>query len=158
MRAHSAYGKSKFNKFTWFGIFTLYSTISMHLKSFLTFYKAVRSRQSSKSVRAAMGNLMQIRSKKLTFWKCNSSYTSRSIPILWHGWKEDELEIWFLTTLTPQKCKKVIKLATKLKKCVFHRWRHVFLSLTQFISLIPERFSPKFGYVVAQQILYKKYV
>ena len=158
VRAHSAYGKSKFNNFTWYGFLTLYLTISMHLKSFLTFYTAVRSRQSSMSVRVAMGNIMQICSKKQTFWKRNSSYTIPYNRFLWHGWKEDELEIWFLTTRTPQNGKKVIKLATKLKKCVFHRWRHVFLSLTQFISLIPERFSPKFGYVVAQPILYKTYV
>ena len=59
VRARSANEWQKFKMFTWFGFLVRQLTICIHLQSLLTFYKAVRARQSLKSARAAMGNIMQ---------------------------------------------------------------------------------------------------
>ena len=48
-------------------------TISIDFQSLLTFHKAVRARQSLKSARAAMGNIMQKWAKTCHFSKQNSS-------------------------------------------------------------------------------------
>ena len=58
VRARSAYVWQKFKIFTWFGFLIRQLTISIHLQSLLTFHKAMRARQSLKSARAAMGDIM----------------------------------------------------------------------------------------------------
>ena len=59
VRARSANEWQKFQIFTWFGFLIRQLTISIDFQSLLTFHKAVRARQSLKSARAAMGNIMQ---------------------------------------------------------------------------------------------------
>ena len=59
VRTHSANEWQKFKFFTWFGFLIQQLTISIDFQSLLTFHKAVRARQSLKSARAAMGNIMQ---------------------------------------------------------------------------------------------------
>ena len=120
VRAHSARKGQNSKFFTWFGFLIQQLTISIHLQSLLTFHKAVRARQSLKSARAAMGNIMQKWAKTGHFWNQNSSRTNRQIQFLYHGWKEHELEIRFHTTLTGKKWNKVIILASKLKKMNFY--------------------------------------
>ena len=73
VRARSANEWQKFKIFTWFGFLIRQLTISIHLQSLLTFHKAVRARQSLKSARAAMGNIMQKWAKTCHFWNRNSS-------------------------------------------------------------------------------------
>ena len=80
MRARNAHGKSKFRFFTFFWFLIQYSTIFIYLQLFLTFHKAVHARQSSKSARAAMGNIMQIWSKTWHFAKRYSCKTSPLTP------------------------------------------------------------------------------
>ena len=63
----------KFKIFTWFGFLIQQLTISIDFQSLLTFHKAVRARQSLKSARAAMGNIMQKWAKTCHFSKQNSS-------------------------------------------------------------------------------------
>ena len=76
VRARSANQWQKFKIFTWFGFLIRQLTISICLQSLLTFHKAVRARQSSKSARAAMGNIMQKWAKTCHFWNQNSSRTN----------------------------------------------------------------------------------
>jgi hypothetical protein len=152
VRARSANEWQKFKIFTWFGFLIRQLTISIDFQSLLTFHNAVRARQSWKSARAAMSNIMQIWSKTCHFWNRNSSS-----EFFYHGWKEHELEIPFHTTLTPKKWNKVIIFAPKLKKCYFHWWRHYCLRSIEIISLTGDRFSPKFWYVVAERIFYMNY-
>ena len=73
VRTRSAHESQKFKIFTWFGFLIRKFTISIHLQSLLTFYKAVRARQSLKSARAAMGNIMQKWAKTCHFSKQNNS-------------------------------------------------------------------------------------
>ena len=119
VRARSAHKWQKFKMFTWFGFLIRQLTISIDLQSLLTFHKAVQVRQSLKSARAAMGNIMQKWAKKCYFWNQNSSRSNRTIQFLFHGCKEHELEIQFHTTLTRKQSNKVIKMASKLKKMYF---------------------------------------
>ena len=63
----------KFKIFTWFGFLIQQLTISIDFQSLLTFHKAVWARQSLKSARAAMGNIMQKWAKTCHFSKQNSS-------------------------------------------------------------------------------------
>ena len=79
VRARSANQWQKFKFFTWFGFLIRQLTISIYLQSLLTFHKAVRARQSSKSARAAMGNIMQKWAKTCHFLNQNSSRTNRTI-------------------------------------------------------------------------------
>ena len=132
-------------------------TISICLQSLLTFHKAVRARQSSKSARAAMGNIMQKLAKTCHFWNQIARELTVRSQFLYHGWKEHELEIRFHTTLTRTKWNKVIILASKLEKILFFWWRHFCLCSIEIIPLTDNRFSPRFWYVVAETILYKKY-
>ena len=127
VRARSANEWQKFKIFTWFGFLIQQLTISIDFQSLLTFHKAVRARQSLKSARAAMGNIMQKLAKTFHFWNWNSSRTNLKIKFLYHGWKEHELEIRFHTTLTRTKWNKVIILASKLEKFIF--------LMTSFLSL-----------------------
>ena len=60
-----------------FGFLIRKLSISICLQSLLTFHKAVRARQSSKSARAAMGNIMQKMGKTCHFWNQNSSRTNQ---------------------------------------------------------------------------------
>ena len=71
--ARSANEWQKFKIFTWFGFLIRQLTISIDFQSLLTFHKAVRARQSLKSARAAMGNIMQKWAKTYHFSKQNSS-------------------------------------------------------------------------------------
>ena len=119
VRARSANEWQKFKIFTWFGFLIQQLTISIDFQSLLTFHKAVRARQSLKSARAAMGNIMQKLAKTFHFWNWNSSRTNQKNQFLYHGWKEHELEIRFHTTLTRTKWNKVIILASKLEKMYF---------------------------------------
>ena len=80
VRTRSAHESQKFKIFTWFGFLIRKFTISIHLQSLLTFYKAVRARQSLKSARAAMGNIMQKWAKTCHFWNRNSSSDRRFTP------------------------------------------------------------------------------
>ena len=64
----------------------------------------------------------------------------------------------FHTTLTRTKWNKVIILASKLKKKKKNWWRHFCLCSIEIISLTGHQFSPRFWYVVAETILYKKYL
>ena len=73
VRARSAHKWQKFKMFTWFGFLIRQLTISIDLQSLLTFHKAVQVRQSLKSARAAMGNIMQKWAKTCHFWNRNSS-------------------------------------------------------------------------------------
>ena len=73
VRARSANEWQKFKIFTWFGFLIRQLTISIDFQSLLTFHKAVRARQSLKSARAAMGNIMQKWAKTCHFSKQNSS-------------------------------------------------------------------------------------
>ena len=59
VRARSANEWQKFKIFTWFWFLIRQLTISIYLQWLLTFHKAVRARQTLKSARAAMGNIMQ---------------------------------------------------------------------------------------------------
>ena len=79
VRARSANQWQKFKFFTWFGFLIRQLTISIYLQSLLTFHKAVRARQISKSARAAMGNIMQKWAKTGHFWNQNSSRTNHTI-------------------------------------------------------------------------------
>ena len=79
VRARSANEWQKFKIFTWFGFLIQQLTISIDFQSLLTFHKAVRARQSLKSARAAMGNIMQKWAKTCHFWNQNSSRTNRRI-------------------------------------------------------------------------------
>ena len=72
--------RSKFKMFTWFRFLIRQLTISIHLQSLLTFHKAVRARQSLKSARAAMGNIMQKWAKIGHFWNLNSSSELSTSP------------------------------------------------------------------------------
>ena len=119
VRTRNAHEWQKFQILTWFGFLIRQLTISIHLQSLLTFHKAVRARQSLKSARAAMGNIMQKFAKTCHFSNQNSSRTNLQIQFLYHGWKEHELEIRFHTTLTRTKWNKVIILTSKLKKMYF---------------------------------------
>ena len=101
VRARSAHKWQKFKIFTWFGFLIWQLTISIDFQSLLTFHKAVRARQSLKSARAAMGNIMQKWAKTCHFLNRNSSRSNRRIQFLFHCCKEHELEIRFHTTLTP---------------------------------------------------------
>jgi len=78
----------------------------------------------------------------------------RDPQFLYHGWKENELEIQFHTTLTPKKWKKVMIFAPELKKCNFHWWRRDILCSIEVISLIGDWFFAKFWYVVAETIIF----
>ena len=69
VRARSANEWQKFKIFTWFGFLIPQLTISIDFQSLLTFHKAVRARQSLKSARAAMGNIMQKWGKNMPFFK-----------------------------------------------------------------------------------------
>ena len=113
VRARSAHKWQKFKIFTWFGFLIWQLTISIDFQSLLTFHKAVRARQSLKSARAAMGNIMQKWAKTCHFLNRNSSRSNRRIQFLFHCCKEHELEIRFHTTLTRKKWNKVIILASK---------------------------------------------
>ena len=73
VRARSANEWQKFKIFTWFGFLIRQLTISIDFQSLLTFHKAVRARQSLKSARAAMGNIMQKWAKTCHFKNRNSS-------------------------------------------------------------------------------------
>ena len=79
VRARSANQWQKFKIMAWFGFLIRQLTISICLQSLLTFHKAVRARQSSKSARAAMGNIMQKFAKTCYFWNQNSARTNRTI-------------------------------------------------------------------------------
>ena len=81
----------------------------------------------------------------------------RDPQILFYGWKANEWEIQIQEKNWPIGHCDVIILASELKKCIFKKWRHVFLCLSEIISLTSGRFSPKFWYVVVWTILYKKY-
>ena len=80
VRARSANQWQKFKIFTWFGFLIRQLTISICLQSLLTFHKAVRARQSSKSARAAMGNIMQKWAKTCLFSIRYSSLGSLDTP------------------------------------------------------------------------------
>ena len=142
VRVRNAHEWQKFKILTWFGFLIRQLTISIHLQSLLTFHKAVRARQSLKSARAAMGNIMQKWAKTCYFWNQNSSRTNHKIQFLYHGWKEHELEIRFHTTLTRTKRNKVIILASKLKKKIFDDIIFVFvelrLSRLPMINFLPD--------------------
>ena len=103
-------------------------TISIHLQSLLTFHKAVRARQSLKSARAAMGNIMQKWAKTCHFLNRNSSRTNRLGSNFYimvgksMSWKYDFIPPWLV-----ESANKVIILASKLKKCIF--------LMTSFLSL-----------------------
>ena len=73
VHARSANEWQKFKIFTWFGFVIQQLTITIDFQSLLTFHKAVRARQSLKSARAAMGNIMQKWAKTCHFSKQNSS-------------------------------------------------------------------------------------
>ena len=70
--------------------------------SLLTFHKAVSARQSSKSARAAMGNIMQIWSKTCHFWNRNSSSECPMTPNFYimvgksMSWRYDSIPPWSL--------------------------------------------------------------
>ena len=77
--------------------------------------------------------------------------------ILFHILKAIEWEIWMHAWFWPIGCCDVIILASELKKCNFHWWRHFCLRSNEIISLTDDLyiFLPDFDtYVVAETILY----
>ena len=105
VRARSANQWQKFKIFTWFGFLIRQLTISIYLQSLLTFHKAVRARQSSKSARAAMGNIMQKWAKTCHFWNQNSSRTNRRFHFYIMvgksmSWRYDFIPPWLVESET----------------------------------------------------------
>ena len=115
-------------------------------------------RQSSKSARAAMGNIMQIWSKTCHFKNRNSSSDSPLTPNFYimvgesMSWRYDFIPPWLVQSVTKSSYWHLNS------KNVFCWWRHFCLCLIEIISLIGDRSSPRFWYVVAEIILYQKYV
>ena len=76
------------------------------VQSLLTFHKAVSARQSSKSARAAMGNIMQIGSKTCHFWNKNSSSERPTTPTFYimvgknMSWRYDFIPLWLVESET----------------------------------------------------------
>ena len=112
-------------------------------QSLLTFHKAVSVRQSSKSARAAMGNIMQKWAKTCHFWNRNSSSelsTSPNFHIMVGksmSWKYNFIPPWLVQSETKSSY-----------------WHQNYKKMYFFDDVI---FSPRFWYVVAETILYKKY-
>ena len=128
MRARSANEWQKFKNFTWFGFLIRQLTISIHLQSLLTFHKAVRARQSLKSARAAMGNIMQKWAKTCHFLNRNSSSERPFTPNFYimvgksMGWRYDFIPPWLVKSET-----KSSYWHLNSKKCIF--------LMTSFLSL-----------------------
>ena len=125
--ARAARKWQKFKIFTWFGFLIRQLTISIHLQSLLTFHKAVRARQSLKSARAAMGNIMQKWAKTCHFSNQNSSRTNRRFNFYIMvgksmSWRYDFIPPWLVESET-----KSSYWHLNSKKCIF--------LMTSFLSL-----------------------
>ena len=128
VRARSANEWQKFKIFTWFGFLIQQLTISIDFQSLLTFHKAVRARQSLKSARAAMGNIMQKWAKTCHFKNRNSSSERPFTPNFYimvgksMSWRYDFIPPWLVKSET-----KSSNWHLNSKKCIF--------LMTSFLSL-----------------------
>ena len=119
VHARSANEWQKFKIFTWFGFLIQQLTISIDFQSLLTFHKAVRARQSLKSARAAMGNIMQKWAKTCHFSnKIALKIIHRILFFLMVGksmsWRYDFIPPWLVESET-----KLSYSHLNFKKCIF---------------------------------------
>ena len=128
VRARSAHEWQKFKIFTWFGFLIRQLTISIDFQSLLTFHKAMRARQSLKSARAAMGNIMQKWAKTGHFWNRNSSSELSTTPNFYMmagksmSWRYNFIPPW------------LVESETKLSYSHLNFKKFIFL-MTSFLSL-----------------------